>query len=169
MLAEPMARGRVDEVVEGFLDLGDLEGLKFTPSDYDWTGLLGKPKQPPLVYLVGKKFISALHVDSFLKLAEWMIRSGADPQQEAPTKSKCVHQAWLTADKEGTLISTDLAGQSAISAAFLCMRAMREGGGVAVAKWSHHIKDMEKFLSMATRHWVGFNETGHADTVSKPL
>ena len=161
MLAEPMAQGRVDEVVEGFLLLGDLEGLKkFTPSDYDWTGLLGKLKLPPLVYLVGKKFISALSADSFLQLAEWIIRSGADPQQAAPIQSKSMHRAWVQSKQEDTLISVDLAGQSAISAAFLCMRAMREGMGDA--DWSEQITDMEKFLSVATRHWVSFSKTDHA-------
>ena len=143
-----MAGPCCDDVVAGFIKLHDLEGLQqFTPSNYDWTRDVGEFDLPPLVLLICEDVSKPT---TFLKCAEWMIQSGADPQQKA--KPRICYSWWKNDNKDATKVSIELAGRSAISLAFERIRVFKEGKGGA--NWSVDIKRMQDFVAMAARHQV---------------
>ena len=145
-----MAGTCCDDVVAGFVKLHDLEGLqKFTPSNYDWTREVGEFELPPLMLLICQ---DTSPCTTFLKCAEWMIQSGADPQQKAKPGIFCTCSWFKNDNKDATKVSIQLAGRSAISLAFEKIRVFKEAKGGA--DWSSAIKRMQDFVAMAARHQV---------------
>ena len=147
-----MAGGCSDDVVSGFIRLGDVEGLqKFTPSSYDWTRELGPDHLPPLVFLVNQQH-KLRDISGFMKCAEWMIWHGADPQQKTQLDQDHLWSIWKVNNKDATLIEIKLGGQSALSLAFQLIFAFEERKGGA--DWSADIRRMQDFAAMAARYLV---------------
>ena len=118
-----MASSHAADVVFGYIRVSNLEGLKrFTPADFDLS------QTSPRGHTVLVKALGASKTfKKRLKVIEWLLQSGADPQQRQPTHS--VPLATMNQDNTGAHV-IPAAGHSAISFAFELLKDLRKGGGL---------------------------------------
>ena len=113
------------DIVLGFAELGDLAGLqKFTPANFDWSRA-GTDLRPPLHLAIAKGIGAPLEKrDAYVKVVEWIIQSGADPQQRL--SQNCRAFTKLCGQSQDLNIQVEHKGRSAISLVFALLKAYKQ-------------------------------------------
>ena len=131
----------------GFLRLGDLLGLqKFIPVDFDWTHR-GGPEDITLLHYAVLCLGEDEPGENHLKVMEWMLRSGADPEHELPNKHPQCYLIWKKKNKRGTTIEIPYAGHSATSLAFAWLDALE----ASEEEWTVERDYLKKVVSLIAR------------------
>ncbi|CAE7691463.1 unnamed protein product [Symbiodinium sp. CCMP2456] len=130
------------DVVHGFIELGDLEGLQaFAPPKFDWTKGLGEWELPALICVIR---YNVARTEAFqkksLKMVEWLLKVGADPRQKLPAHHPLRSQCFKPSNEEATKFTVAYGGHSAVSLAFAYLQQMQKCTGKA--DWSQ----MEAYL-----------------------
>ncbi|CAE7484642.1 BT2 [Symbiodinium natans] len=138
------------DMVWGFLslwDLWDCETLQNKlPSNFDWTQPIGNDGLVPLTVLLLDPARMSNNKSGFLKLAEWMLKSGADPEQRLPAENT-FFRSWFQKDKpDATRITVSFGGHSAITLAVAWLHAMQEAKGGA--NWGNETGCLREFLTL---------------------
>ncbi|CAE7392919.1 unnamed protein product [Symbiodinium sp. CCMP2592] len=146
------------EVLAGFITLANLDGLrKFAPPSFDWSQLITEDRVPALVHVISQG-MGHEEAASFVKIAEWLLKAGADPRDKVPLANKKRFNLWKTIAKEKTLIAVAYAGHSAVSYAFawLSQLQLSKGG----ADWSAARRYVEDIVALFARTTPGKKSNG---------
>lgn len=145
--------GTIDaDVVHGFITLGDLDGLRaFAPLNFDWSQPLGEDQVPALIRFVDSRALceSAAQQSDNLKMVEWLLTVGADPQQRVRDDFGMAFTFGKRSNPEETEIRVKCRGQSAISLAFAWLREMKKCKGNA--NWTKPEQYLKQLISLFSR------------------
>ena len=155
------------DVVHGFITLRDLEGLRaFAPRSFDWSQPLGEDELPALFCFVhaGSLCESEVENTNGLKMVEWLLKVGADPQQRLPADDDSWGSSITLEDRQETEIWISYCGQSPISLAFAWLREMKENRGKA--NWSKEEQYLKQLITLFSR--ASSQQTLHGTDVAVP-
>ena len=143
---ESMAATSDADMVHGFIKLRDLESLQaFTPRSFDWTQPLGKDGLFALICVLNYNVAACKDVavrSQCLKIAEWLLRVGADARQKLPVENTCRWSVWKNSKNT---ITVECGGHSAASMAFAWLEKLE----AANEDWAKtYLKD---FLALVAR------------------
>ncbi|CAE7369889.1 klhl36 [Symbiodinium necroappetens] len=157
-----MAKTVDAEVLAGYITLGNLEGLrKFAPPSFDWRQPLTENQIPALVHVINQGLTKPGRCQNHLKIAEWLLKAGADPTYKIPQHSSA-YALWKTTQKDETKISVSYQGHSAVSYAFAWLGQLQLGKGGA--DWSTERKYVEDLVALFAGTTAGGNPHG-ADVI----
>ncbi|CAE6956150.1 unnamed protein product [Symbiodinium sp. CCMP2592] len=154
------------DMVHGLIELGDLDGLqKYTPPRFDWSQPLGPSymRMPALLCTINDGLSETKAKQAkCLKILEWLLKVGADPEQRALGKI-CGDTLFIKDEEESTGIRIEYTGQNAMSFAVAWLKQMqlRKGG----ADWSQNEEYLKKVI------WLLSSSTAaksHAADVTVP-
>jgi len=162
---EPMA-GTIDaDMVQGFIEMGDLEGLQtFAPPKFDWTLPLGKEKLPALIRAVDGSITGAPQ-NPGLKIVEWLLKVGADPEQKLPVDHPSCWVICKAGRREETQIRIYYAGHSAVSFVLACLQELKKRR--SNADWSRAEARLKATLSLLSRSHAAKHSQGADVTVPR--
>ncbi|CAE7321900.1 klhl36 [Symbiodinium sp. CCMP2456] len=146
------------EVIAGYITLGNLDGLrKFAPPSFDWCQPLSEERVPVLVHVINQGLANAgdKRRASLLKIAEWLLKAGADPRDKIPLPNTKRFHLWKTEAVDKTLISVGYAGHSAVSYGFAWLGQLQLGKGGA--DWSTNRKHLEDVVGLFAGTTAGKN------------